>query len=190
MTEKELPYKLVKGALTPAQCASYIGWIEDHAAEDAFRPGYKLARMPIEDILNEKNQFLQPIRVVLKKVEKHFRSNYDIINTFGLKRIFGNIMATDADNPAHDDDGDYYDGKPDVELHYSCILMLNSDYVGGELYFQHHNLEVKLEEGDLIMFRGNADNLHGVRKVLEGQRYNVIFFYRDYIPTEKTIATS
>jgi hypothetical protein len=184
MTEKELPYRLVKGVLTPAQSESYRNWIEDHAVEDAFRPGYRLARLPLSDIADEENAFLQPLRVVLGKVEEHFTSTYDIQHSFGLKRIYGNIMATGAENPAHDDDGDYYEGKPDVELHYSCILMLNSDYEGGELYFQHHDLEVKLEEGDLIMFRGNAANLHGVRKVLEGQRYNIIFFYRDYIPIE------
>lgn len=184
MTEKQLPYRLVKGVLTPSQCAAYRTWIEDHAADDAFRPGYKLARLPLEDIANEDNKFLQPLRTVLRKVEKHFRSSYEILHSFGLKRIYGNIMDTGAENPAHDDDGDYYEGKPDVELHYSCILMLNSDYEGGELYFEHHGLETKLEEGDLIMFRGNAANLHGVRPVLEGKRYNVIFFYRDYVPTE------
>jgi predicted 2-oxoglutarate/Fe(II)-dependent dioxygenase YbiX len=58
--------------------------------------------------------------------------------------------------------------------------MLNSEYTGGELFFPHHNKEVRLEAGDLIMFRGNAENLHGVRKVLSGSRVNVIIFFRNY----------
>lgn len=178
-----LPYTLVKGVLTPAQCEVYRTWIEDHAVEDAFRPGYRLSRLPLEDVANEEIGFLQPLRTILKRVDKFFRSNYEIQHTFGMKRIYGNIMATGAQNPAHDDDGDYYEGKPEVELHYSCILMLNSDYEGGELYFEHHGVEVKLEEGDLIMFRGNAENLHGVRTVKEGRRFNIIFFFRDYIPS-------
>ena len=62
--------------------------------------------------------------------------------------------------------------------------MLNSDYEGGELFFEHHGIQVKLEAGDLIMFRGNAENLHGVRTITSGKRYNFIFFYRDYIPNE------
>tara|TARA_B110000503_G_scaffold92364_1_gene139294 strand:+ start:1008 stop:1580 length:573 start_codon:yes stop_codon:yes gene_type:complete len=190
MTETQLPYKLVKGALTPSQCSAYIKWIDKYATKDQFRKGYSLLGMPTENLFDENINFLQPLRVVLRKVETFFRSNYEMQYEFGMKRFYGNIMDTGAENPAHDDDGDYYDGKPDVELHYSCILMLNSDYEGGELYFQHHGVEVKLEAGDLIMFRGNAENLHGVRPIKEGKRYNFIFFYRDYIPTEETIANS
>lgn len=182
--EKKLPYRLVKGVLSPAQCEAYREWIERYSVEDAFRPGYRLATVPLSDIESDSYSFLQPLKIVLKKVEKFFRSNYDIKYEFGMKRLYGNIMDTGALNPAHDDDGDHYEGKPDVELHYSCILMLNSDYEGGELYFEHHNCEVKLEEGDLIMFRGNAENLHGVREVLSGRRFNFIFFFRDYIPKE------
>lgn len=183
MTELDLPYTLVKGVLTPAQCSAYITWIETYAIKDAFRPGYRLATIPTNDFQDESHSFLQPLRKVLEKVEKHFRSRYEIKHTFDMKRLYGNIMDTGSQNPAHNDDGDHYDGKPDVELHYSSILMLNSDYEGGELYFEHHGLEVKLEAGDLIMFRGNAENLHGVRTVKEGRRFNFIFFFRDYIPT-------
>jgi predicted 2-oxoglutarate/Fe(II)-dependent dioxygenase YbiX len=76
-----------------------------------------------------------------------------------------------------------YPGKPAIEEHYSAILMLNSDYEGGELYFVHHGVEVKLEAGDLIMFRGNAENLHGVREITKGKRINVIIFFRN-MPVE------
>lgn len=183
MSEKELPYKLIKNVLTAEQCEAYKSWVETYANKDAFRPGYRLVTIPLTDVANPDIAFLNPLQKVLTRVEKYFRSNYDIKYTFDMKRLYGNIMDTGAQNPAHDDDGDHYDGKPSVELHYSCILMLNSDYEGGELYFQHHGLEVKLEQGDLIMFRGNAENLHGVRTVKSGKRYNFIFFFRDYIPT-------
>jgi hypothetical protein len=181
-TEKALPYKLVKGALTPNQCETYIKWIDKYAVKDQFRPGYRLLGIPLNHFYDQNIKFLQPLRVALGKVEKFFRSNYEIKHTFDMKRLYGNIMDTGSENPAHDDDGDHYDGKPTVELHYSSILMLNSDYEGGELYFEHHGVQVKLEQGDLIMFRGNAENLHGVRKVLEGKRFNFIFFFRDYVP--------
>jgi len=178
----DLPYKLIKGALTPSQCSTYAEWIELYAKKDNFRPGYKLQSIPLPELSDESILFLQPLRSVLAKVRTFFETNYEIKHTFGIKRLFGNIMDTGAENHAHDDDGDHYDGKPEVELHYSCILMLNSDYEGGELFFEHHNLEIKLEQGDLIMFRGNAANLHGVRKVISGKRYNFIFFFRDHIP--------
>jgi len=184
MSEKELPYKLAKNVLTPAQCEAYRDWIEKYASADAFRPGYRLAAIPVNELYDEQYSFLQPLRNVVNKVEEFFKSNYEILYTFDMKRMYGNIMDTGAENPAHDDDGDHYEGKPEVELHYSCILMLNSDYEGGELYFQHHGVQVKLEEGDLIMFRGNAENLHGVRPVKQGRRFNFIFFFRDYIPND------
>ena len=184
MSNKPLPYRLVKGALTPAQCETYVDWIEQCATVDHFREGYRLASIPLTDFEDETIDFLQPLRSVMTKVSESFQKNNDIQYSFGMKRLYGNIMATGASNPAHDDDGDKYEGKPDVELHYSGILMLNSDYEGGELYFERHGLEVKLEAGDVIMFRGNAENLHGVREVLHGKRYNFIFFFRDYIPNE------
>jgi len=182
MSDSVLPYKLVKNVLTPSQCSTYIEWIDKYAKPDQFRDGYKMIGTPIPNIWNEDYKFFQPIRVILKKVETYFRTNYSIQHTFDMKRFYGNVMDTGAENPPHDDDGDYYDGKPEVELHYSCILMLNSDYEGGELYFPNHDLKVKLEAGDLIMFRGNAENLHGVKPITSGKRFNFIFFFRDYIP--------
>jgi predicted 2-oxoglutarate/Fe(II)-dependent dioxygenase YbiX len=104
-------------------------------------------------------------------------------NRFELKRVFGNVMLEGAINEAHDDDGDRYPGKPAVEEHYSAVLMLNNDYEGGELYFEHHGVQVRLEAGDLIMFRGNAENLHGVRQVTSGKRVNAIIFFRNH-PTD------
>lgn len=181
MTDQDLPYRLVKNVLSPSQCETYIKWIDKYAKKDEFREGYKLLTVPTDHLYNEEIDFLQPVRTVVNAAEKYFRENYEIQYTFDLKRLYGNIMDTGALNPAHDDDGDYYDGKPEVELHYSAIIMLNSDYEGGELFFAHKNCEVKLEAGDIIMFRGNAENLHGVRPVLEGKRYNFILFFRDYI---------
>lgn len=185
MSEKQLPYRLVKNVLTPSQCETYIKWISKYAIKDQFRPGYRLLAIPLDHFYDESIEFLQPLRLVTSKVEQYFKDNYEIKHTFDMKRMYGNIMDTGSTNPAHDDDGDYYDGKPEVELHYSSILMLNSNYEGGELYFQHHGVEVKLEAGDVIMFRGNAENLHGVREVLSGHRFNFIFFFRDYIPNEQ-----
>jgi hypothetical protein len=185
MTEKALPYHLVKNALTPEQCEAYVKWIDKYATSDKFRPGYRLISVEHDQWHNEEIPFLDPIKKVFTKAQNYFLDNYEIEHTFDMKRFFGNIMETGTENPAHDDDGDYYPDKPEVEKHYSGILMLNSDYEGGELYFEHHNLQVKLEAGDVIMFRGNAENLHGVRPITSGRRINFIFFFRDYIPNNR-----
>jgi predicted 2-oxoglutarate/Fe(II)-dependent dioxygenase YbiX len=122
-----------------------------------------------------------PIQRALRVANKTFINNYEFTyNHFEIKRLFGNVMYEGAENEPHDDDGDVYPGKTHIEEHYSAILMLNSEYTGGELFFEHKGVEVRLEAGDLIMFRGNAENLHGVRKVLSGKRINVIIFFRNF----------
>lgn len=174
-------YYLEKNVLTPQECANLSSFFESNSQED-YRDHYRHSGVLIYDILAGTVPWqVEPIRRALKLANKVFTENYEFrYNRFELKRLFGNIMDTGAINEPHDDDGDRYPGKKDIEEHYSCILMLNSDYRGGELFFQHHEVELRLEAGDLIMFRGNAENLHGVREVLEGKRTNVIIFFRNF----------
>lgn len=190
MTENKLPYHLIKNALTPEQCEAYVKWIDKYAITDNFRPGYRLLAPSYAQWEDDSIEFLQPIKKVFTRAKNYFLDHFDIEYKFDMKRFFGNIMETGTENPAHNDDGDYYTGKPDFEKHYSGIVMLNSDYEGGELYFEHHNLQIKLEAGDVIMFRGNAENLHGVRPITKGRRVNFIFFFRDYLPNQPQEASA
>ena len=175
-------YTLVKNVLTAERCAELSKEFLDNAIYGFDpRPGY--GHYPLNTPDSEISKFLghTDLQDAAKLAYRHFLDNYTMTyNTFELKRGFGNIMLKGSSNAQHDDDGDTYPGKEGVEEHYSCILMLNSDYEGGELYFTHHGIELHLEAGDLIMFRGNADNLHGVRAVLSGYRSNVIMFFKNY----------
>ena len=174
-------YYLEKNVLSREECDAAAKYIEDNS-EDDYRDHYKHSGMLLYDVLaGELPKELVPVRKAVKLAGQTFLENYEFTyNRFELKRLFGNIMYKGAINEPHDDDGDVYPGKNDIEEHYSCILMLNSEYEGGELYFEHHGIEVRLEAGDLIMFRGNAANLHGVREVLSGKRVNVIIFFRNF----------
>jgi hypothetical protein len=174
-------YYLERGVLSAQECSELVEHIAQ-TAQDDHRPGYQHSGILIYDILaGEVPAPVAPIRKAIKIANSIFNENYEFrYNRFELKRLFGNIMHKGALNEPHDDDGDVYPEKPAVEEHYSCVLMLNSDYQGGELYFEHHGVEVRLEAGDLIMFRGNAENLHGVRQVTDGTRTNVIIFFRNF----------
>lgn len=174
-------YGLEKNVLTAEECLALSRYIEDNSQSDE-RPHYRHSGILLYDILaGEVPAEVAPVRRAIKLANRFFTSNYSFkYNRFELKRLFGNLMYTGAVNEPHDDDGDRYPGKKDIEEHYSCVLMLNSDYEGGQLYFENHGIELKLEAGDLIMFRGNMENLHGVREVLNGKRTNIIIFFRNF----------
>ena len=179
-------YYLVKNALPAAEIDALHKYVHVGTEPDR-RPNYTHKGITIQDFYEAASPEILSLHRVIEICHKTFTKNYTFkYNRFELKRLFGNIMSVGALNEAHDDDGDVYPGKPEIEEHYSAILMLTSDYSGGELYFEHHGVELKLDAGDLIMFRGNAANLHGVREVLSGERANVIIFFRNY-PTDVDI---
>jgi hypothetical protein len=70
-------------------------------------------------------------------------------------------------------------GKMFQKKHYSSLIYLNDDYVGGELYFPEYDFITKPEVGTLICFQGDEDALHGVKKVESGIRYTVSLFWED-----------
>lgn len=179
-------YYLEKNTLTQAEISALLDHINSNL-EDDYRPNYQHAGFTHWDLYRSPNLEYQAMKKIIKLCYDTFTKNYEFkYNRFELKRFFGNVMHKGAINEPHDDDGDVYPGKPDIEEHYSAILMLSGDYTGGELYFEHHNKSVRLEPGDLIMFRGNAENLHGVREVLTGKRENIIIFFRNR-PVEEDI---
>jgi hypothetical protein len=176
-------YTLVKNVISKERCEQIAAEMLAGADPDFdARDGYSHFGIESRDLRETPDNLPHPELIdAIAIAYNHFLDNYKMnYNTFDLKRAFGNVMATGSENLAHDDDGDVYPDKPDVEEHYSCILMINSGYEGGELFFQHHGLEVKLKAGDLIMFRGNAANLHGVRPITSGSRVNYILFFRNY----------
>ena len=64
--------------------------------------------------------------------------------------------------------------------HYSSLVYLNEDYLGGELYFpQYPDIMIKPKPGTLILFSGNENTLHGVKEVDQGIRYTISIFWTD-----------
>jgi hypothetical protein len=71
-------------------------------------------------------------------------------------------------------------GKMFQTKHLSSLIYLNDDYEGGELWFpQYDNYSIKPEVGTLILFRGDENTLHGVKKVESGIRYTISLFWED-----------
>lgn len=60
---------------------------------------------------------------------------------------------------------------------FSSAICLNDDYAGGTLVFVYHNLEVKLNAGDLIFFPATKEYQYIVEMVESGSRYQIPLWY-------------
>lgn len=81
-------------------------------------------------------------------------------------------------------DGENADGSehPYPWRQVGCVLYLNTNYQGGEIYFPDHNQTLKPEAGTLVWFPGTADYLHGVHPVTQGERITIASFWGENPP--------
>lgn len=71
------------------------------------------------------------------------------------------------------------DQHTDPSIEYAAIIYLNNDYVNGELFFEHMDIELKPNPGSLLLFPGNDKYEHGVRHVGKGPvRYVLVGFIK------------
>lgn len=69
------------------------------------------------------------------------------------------------------------DQKNTPEQRQSCVLYLNDDYLGGELFFTDQEITIKPESCTLAIFNNGIDYMHGVQTVLPGKtRYTLATF--------------
>lgn len=91
-----------------------------------------------------------------------------------LKSYFYSHMKEGGKNPLHVDNYDEEHSKD-----YSAILYLSNSYKGGEVFFPNQELTLTPEPGTLVSFIGNKDLKHEVKKVISGDRINIIFFLKE-----------
>jgi hypothetical protein len=71
------------------------------------------------------------------------------------------------------------DQHTDPSIEYAAIIYLNDDYLGGELFFENLQIEMKPDSGSLVLFPGNDEYRHGVRHVVPGPiRYVLVGFIK------------
>lgn len=61
-----------------------------------------------------------------------------------------------------------------ILIEVAANLYLNDDYSGGELWFPFRDLKIKPKAGQLILFPGGHEYIHGVTEVIGSPRY--VFF--------------
>lgn len=57
--------------------------------------------------------------------------------------------------------------------HITGLIYLNDDYIGGEVSFPTHNITIKPNKGELVLFPGNLHYAHEVKEVISGDRYTI-----------------
>lgn len=91
------------------------------------------------------------------------------------RRLEGYFLPKHQDIPT----GDYIHhigsetGKSKVEI--SCVYYWNSDFTGGELFFEDDDILYAPVAGDLVIFYSSMD--HEIRRISSGKRYSTQYFF-------------
>jgi hypothetical protein len=59
----------------------------------------------------------------------------------------------------------------------ASLLYFNDDYTGGDLYFPNQQIKISPQKKSLYIFEGGGDNMHGVKKIVNGYRYVLVAFW-------------
>ena len=125
-----------------------------------------------DEMIYFNNDFSKILLPSVEQIKTIIEDTYDI-SIIKLHKI--NVIKWDAGKflGPHIDD----ESEQTLTNHISSILYLNDNYLGGELYFNDHNLEIKPKSGDLIFFPGNKNYKHEVKKIIKGSRYTVPIWF-------------
>lgn len=71
------------------------------------------------------------------------------------------------------------DGSPNPFPTYdiNSLLYYNDNFEGGELYYPQHDLTIRPQPGLAVAHPGDIHYLHGVKKIIKGERYTTPSFY-------------
>ena len=64
---------------------------------------------------------------------------------------------------------------PDYDL--NSLIYYNDNFEGGELYYPEHDIVIKPEPGLAVAHPGDIHFLHGVKRIISGERWTTPSFY-------------
>jgi hypothetical protein len=113
----------------------------------------------------------------LQSVKNKIKSDFELID-----EIYPDYLGLvkwelgDMQNPHAD--GEEVNGKHQFYWrNFGCVLYLNDDYGGGEIYFPNQDIELKPNPNTLVFFPGTLEYLHGVKMITSGIRYTLTSFW-------------
>jgi hypothetical protein len=157
--------------------ASLQGWkgmAIDVSSEEMFSATLEKAKKEVEDRFNAK-VFLEQSLLNRWRVGREQLPHIDYIldHEENDQKVVDQYQATD---PLF-----FENFKENFKTkNFSTLIYLNSDFVGGELFFpQYDDLKIKPEENLAICFKGDTNHLHGVKMITEGIRYTIAIFWTE-----------
>lgn len=184
---------IIEDFISKDTCDFLINVLKKHTVEDPKRAGFHIALnldhfaalsiIDKSDLFERKdeefNLATQKIEEIIANITKEISEFYNIkyiLKTFCYTKMDpGTENRIHSDNKYIDNDGNLQDRPSEIEDR-SVLLYLNDDYEGGELQFPNQNTYLKPKAGTLIFFEGDEDVIHGVSKVISGERINLITF--------------
>jgi hypothetical protein len=115
-----------------------------------------------------KNEGLEYIELVKNKIKQEFEVQDEIYTDI---LCFNRWRQGDLQHP-HADEANGFEWRK-----FGCVLYLNEEYEGGEIYFPNQNIILKPKANTLAFFPGDAEFLHGVNAITSGIRYTLSTFW-------------
>lgn len=104
-------------------------------------------------------------------VENTFKTKLKIASYHAMRWEPGQDSVPHVDTDNYDDNVYAF-----PQNKYSAVLYLNEDFQGGELYFPQHGIDIIPESGKLVFFPGDHTNIHGIANMVDGYRFNFVYF--------------
>jgi len=122
----------------------------------------------------------------MKKLEKvaSYETGHKLVPMFGFNRhqtLEGGFCPGHQDAEAEKNgEGEYL---PEYAPHHTfepCLIdtsaniYINAEYEGGQLEFEHYGIRIEHTPGQLVIFPGALEYMHGVTQLTKGTRWNLI----------------
>lgn len=161
---------LINYAKNGEKIDTFVGFDENRTVNKEVRKAKSLVSIDQETI--------QKIHELLKKIVDNIINPYYRVEVFDgelpqfLVYEVGDYYIPHCDVP----DKWYGENNQESENNrdLSCILYLNDDFEGGDLFFPELSITIKPKKGMLVVFPSNYQYLHGVSPVTKGTRYAIV----------------
>lgn len=163
--------KIYKKYFTEDDCKHIMDTFGDSGEETVPFLEFHWGEQSVEGLNQERNNIIYEFYKFFKdEIEKEFG-----VDNIELERVFLQTMKPGGQLSEH----------LDGEHRFAVLGYINSDYVGGELYFSKDNLSITPDTGDVLFFHGGSKNPHAVKPLLSGNRTSLIMFFTNKGEKEK-----